>query len=198
MGALALASAPNASERSALQLVAFFSRCGLIASGMLCVAAPLLIRLLYGSGHRMIISLAIILSLFLPLRFLNFALSSLALARGWATKRLYVVLFSAVLNVSLNLLLDPWAGSLGAAWATVLTEVGVAVVFLSLLGRERLSRAAWPVFIAVGIACGAQLVRLFMVHDEWLGVATGVLLGLGALSSFQAQRSRVDIARISA
>src|SRR5581483_8510693 len=81
-------------------------------------------------------------ALFLPLRFLNFAFSALLVARGGAGRRLWIVGGTTVLNVALNLLLDGRLGAYGAAWATVVTEVGVTILFVAALRGVRIGAPA--------------------------------------------------------
>jgi O-antigen/teichoic acid export membrane protein len=197
-GAIATASARQASRASSLELIAFFSRCGLAVAAALCIAAPSVVRLLYGPGHQSIVQLATVLCLFLPLRFLNFSLSSVALAKGWAKQRFYVVLFSAIANIGLNVSLDPWASSMGAAWATVLTEVGVTCAFALLLKRDRLGAGFPPVAAAVIVACGLQFIALADGEHRFINPATGLVLGVACIRYRKSRGRRREFARVSA
>lgn len=119
-------------------------------------------RLIYGGSASGLLGVIAVLAFFVPLRFGNFALSAILLSEGRAKSRLVVVVMSMLLNVALNFALDPSFGILGAAWATVLTEVGVTILFLrelpSCFRRDALSTGAVTAVGALVVLATSSLV----------------------------------------
>ena len=79
-----------------------------------------------------------------PLMCLNYVLTHQLI--GWQGHRAYAVicLVALALNVGLNTRLIPALSILGAAWATVWTEVAITVGCTLALGRlVKVSRPAW-------------------------------------------------------
>jgi O-antigen/teichoic acid export membrane protein len=165
-GGLAYASArlfpgqPGTDDSTAV--FTFFRTAGMAAAGALYVILPAAIALLFADNDD-ILALAMILAVFLALRFANYGLSSILLALGRASSRLLVLALSICGNVALNLALDGRYGAYGAAWATVLTELIVGGSFLwflrsnHLVGPAVLS-AAWVLSLAVVMVVLMELI----------------------------------------
>jgi O-antigen/teichoic acid export membrane protein len=92
----------------------------------------------------------------------------------------WAALASMFVNVVLNLALIPPFGYLGASWATVLTEVGLALFGWLLtaryLGRVPFPRLGWRILLA-GVAMGGVLYPLQGVH----GPMTLLVIAVGGL-----------------
>jgi O-antigen/teichoic acid export membrane protein len=116
-----------------------------IALAIVCAAGgSTIIPLLYGDTYAYAAPAFSILSLALPLFFLNYALTHQVI--GWDGQRAYllIALFALAGNVAANLVLVPSMGINGAAIGTVLTEVIVTagcLIFLN-LRAERVPHAA--------------------------------------------------------
>lgn len=95
----------------------------------------------FGSGAAVAIS---ILSVFATMRFLNFPGGMLMAACGRQPRRVAIQGAAAALNVTANLILIPRYGLIGAAWATVGSEIFILVCY-TLTIRQRLSafRGMW-------------------------------------------------------
>jgi O-antigen/teichoic acid export membrane protein len=141
-------------------LVALFAAAGSVVAVGLMVALWTMTPMLFARHVGAIRSLGLILALFLPLRFANFALSSVLLAAGGAARRLGVVAATVLINVGLNVAVDGRLGAFGAAWATVLTEAAVTALFLRVVAVKP---AAYVPLAGVGAAVVAASV--------WLAVA---------------------------
>jgi O-antigen/teichoic acid export membrane protein len=93
----------------------------------------------------------------------------------------YAAGISVVVNVALNLLLIPPYGFLGAAWATVLTEVGLAIIGWVLTARHLVRvpvvKLSWRALVA-GLVMG---VALWPVRDAHGLLLVGIVLGGGAV-----------------
>jgi O-antigen/teichoic acid export membrane protein len=84
-----------------------------------------IIALVFRAGFAAAVPSLQVLALGLPLLFLNYGLTHFLIARDLGRKNLVFSGAMLVLNVALNLVLIPRAGGPGAAWATVLTELGL-------------------------------------------------------------------------
>jgi len=98
---------------------------GVAIATALWAAAGRLVPLLYGPTYADAAAAFRILLLSFPLMSLNYALTSQLIA--WRGQRAYAALCAValVLNVALNAELIPALGIIGAAWATVWTEVAL-------------------------------------------------------------------------
>ena len=111
-----------------------------IAGGAIAVACSLgahtIIPLVYGAQYAYAAPAFAILSLALPLFFLNYALTHQVI--GWDGHRAYLAIVTLALagNISANMLLVPDRGIAGAAIATLLTEVVVTIGCVAAL-RQR-------------------------------------------------------------
>ena len=96
---------------------------GLVLAAMCAAAAPLIIPFIYGEFYAYAAPAFAVLSLALPLFFLNYALTHQVI--GWDGQRAYlaIVVLALIGNIAANLLLVPSRGIVGAAIATVLTEL---------------------------------------------------------------------------
>ncbi len=167
----------------------FFRLAGTAAAGVLLVALPVGVTVLFGSAPE-VLTLTAVLGLFLALRFANYGLSAILLAGGRAGSRLLVLVYSVGGNVLLNLLLDGTYGAAGAAWATVLTELVVAGSMLWFIHDRALLRP-----VLAGIAMVAAAATVLVVVGRFGTTAavltTGVLLlGLAAAQALRHPRSR--------
>jgi O-antigen/teichoic acid export membrane protein len=89
-----------------------------------CVAgASFIVPMIYGDTYAYASPAFAVLALALPLLFLNYALTHQVIA--WDGQRAYLLIAALALagNVAANLLLVPTRGIVGAAMATVLTEI---------------------------------------------------------------------------
>ncbi|MFY1636512.1 O-antigen ligase family protein [Solwaraspora sp. WMMB335] len=174
VGALAFAAGRRADDHPAaddpVTVYRFFRTAGWGASGLLYLALPAGIAILFGTDGSTIAAVTTVLGLFLALRFANYGLSAVLLAAGRAGGRLIVLVCSLTANVLLNLLLASRFGVFGAAWSTVLTELVVAASMLWFIRSPALLR---PVLVEVAIvaAVGALLVAAW----QFVGLTTAVL-----------------------
>jgi O-antigen/teichoic acid export membrane protein len=94
------------------------------ALAVVCAAgAPFIVPLIYGDTYAYASTAFAVLALALPLLFLNYALTHQVIA--WDGQRAYLLIAASALagNVIANLVLVPTRGIVGAAMATVLTEI---------------------------------------------------------------------------
>jgi O-antigen/teichoic acid export membrane protein len=117
---------------------------GLLAGASVYLGSASLVALVFGPGFVRAVPSLRVLSLGLPLLFLNFGLTHLLIARDLQRRNLVLAGSMLVLNVSLNLVLTPRLGGPGAAWATVVTEAALTGSCLATLSWRPLRRAAVP------------------------------------------------------
>jgi O-antigen/teichoic acid export membrane protein len=96
---------------------------GLVLAAVCGLGATAIVPLIYGESYAYAAPAFAVLSLALPLFFLNYALTHQVI--GWDGHRAYLAIVTLALagNVAANLLLVPTRGIVGAAIATVITEV---------------------------------------------------------------------------
>jgi O-antigen/teichoic acid export membrane protein len=88
-----------------------------------------IILLIYGDKFLPSIAMLNILSWAVFLFFINFLLSNILITSGRETINTWNLLGATILNITLNLVLIPQYGAIGAAWSTVFCE---AVLILAL------------------------------------------------------------------
>lgn len=113
---------------------------------MTAAGANAIVWTAYGEGYQAAIPVLRVLSLAVPLFFINYALTHQLVA--WDAQRAYAMLCGGALVVNLvgNAGLVPRLGATGAAWTTVATEVFVTVacvVGIRLTHTARLDRSGW-------------------------------------------------------
>jgi O-antigen/teichoic acid export membrane protein len=184
LGALASVSRGGSARTiSNLKVYRFFGYAGLFGSAAVMLAIFNGSRILYGGSGQTIAQLAVVLALFLPLRFLNFGLSSVLISRGHAMQRLLVVGQSIVLNIILNLCLDPSFGAAGAAWATVATELTVSLTFLFFLKDVWKSFQIWANIAVVGcVAAFLGVANVLHLPSQAAATIGGLFFAIIAIS----------------
>jgi O-antigen/teichoic acid export membrane protein len=107
-----------------------------LALAAACVAGgSWLIQVIFGAGFARSVASLRVLSLGLPLVFLNYGLTHFLVARDLQRMTTWLALMMLVLNVTLDLVLIPTAKGPGAAWATVISEIALTLCCLGALNR---------------------------------------------------------------
>lgn len=115
---------------------------GLLLGGGVAFGAPLLVRLLLGSGFEPAIPLVRILALFLPFVAVNIALGlQWMVALGLDRAYNHIAVGMGLLNLGLAAVLAPLFAQSGMAWAVVLAEVFGTMALATYL--HRLGKAPW-------------------------------------------------------
>jgi O-antigen/teichoic acid export membrane protein len=117
------------------------------ALALVCaLGGSFIVPTIYGDTYAYAAPAFSILALALPLFFLNYALTHQVI--GWDGQRAYLVIASLALaaNIVANLVLVPTQGIVGAAIATVLTEVVVTIGCLFVLWRTVQGDGSMQVF----------------------------------------------------
>jgi O-antigen/teichoic acid export membrane protein len=125
------------SRRVLVKLSAILTAAALVVSLALWVGANFIIPMLYGNRYADAVPAFRILLMAFPLMSLNYALTHQLI--GWHGHRAYAVMCAAALgfNVALNIALIPSIGIVGAAWATVATEL--VITFGCVIALARIS-----------------------------------------------------------
>ena len=147
--AVALPVLFQATSRQVLvKLSSMLTAAASVVSLALWLSAGFLIPFLYGTRYADAVPVFRVLLLAFPLMSLNYALTHQLI--GWHGHRAYAVICGAALafNVALNMKLIPSIGILGAAWATVATELVITlgcVIALARMSRSSTAANPWPV-----------------------------------------------------
>ena len=115
---------------------------GLLAGAVLLLGADRLAGGLFGARFHGTAPALRILGLGVPLLFLNYGLTHFLVARNLGRKHLAFAALLVVVNLGANAWLIPRLGGVGAAWATVITEVVLTALCLQALARARAPQAA--------------------------------------------------------
>ncbi|MET7818398.1 polysaccharide biosynthesis C-terminal domain-containing protein [Micromonospora zamorensis] len=192
VGALAFAAPRRSSEavqsQDPLTVFRFFGLAGQAAAGAMFIGLPIATTLLFGDQAGNIPTLAMVLTLFLALRFANFGLSAILLAQGRASSRLVVLVLSICGSVGLNVALDGTYGAHGAAWAMVCNELVVGGSLLWFLRTKELVRHVVVSFGSVAVIAGALVGLLAVLEPTPASISLGAAVLLLAAARFLAQR----------
>jgi O-antigen/teichoic acid export membrane protein len=147
-----------------------------IAVGLFMLAHPLTTMFLYPQSEPALR----ILALALVIGFVNNAFIGALSASDHQLSFTWAAGWSLLANVSLNLVLIPFFGYIGASWATVLTEIvlGVAGWILTArhIGRIPVLPLSWRTMIA-GLVMGAVIFPLRNL--DGVGIVIPILVGAG-------------------
>jgi PST family polysaccharide transporter len=107
------------------RLAVLLGSLGALATAFTFTTSSGIVHLVYGDAYQAASEALRVLSLSIPLFFVNYALTHQVIA--WDGQRRYLAITCAALgsNVGANLLLIPAYGMVGAAWATLFTELVV-------------------------------------------------------------------------
>jgi O-antigen/teichoic acid export membrane protein len=131
---------PMLVQTSDLQLVRAIggrlAAAGLVLAAVCGLGATVIVPFVYGESYAYAAPAFAVLSLALPLFFLNYALTHQVI--GWDGQRAYLAIVTLALagNIAANLLLVPSRGIVGAAIATVLTEILVTAGCIYVLRKS--------------------------------------------------------------
>lgn len=110
---------------------------GVLAGAALALGGALVARRIFGPQFARTVPALRILSLALPLLFLNFGLTHFLIARDLGMRHLALAGLMVPINLVGNLALSPRWGAAGAAWATLLTEAALSACCLVALRAAR-------------------------------------------------------------
>lgn len=116
---------------------------GVIATLLILILAPSLIRILFGEAYRGAVSLLSILAFCIPLRFLASSVGSTLVTKEHMRRKTVYMGIVAIVNVPLNLLLISLYAARGAAFATILSEIVMIALYLLAVRRHVFGQDAW-------------------------------------------------------
>ncbi len=93
-----------------------------------------IVRVVFGPEYLSSVGLLRVLSLTLLFQAVNLVLGDALTGAGYQPLRTTAIVATVLLNITLNLLLIPRYQGYGAAWATVLSEAGMLVLLLGIIG----------------------------------------------------------------
>jgi len=96
---------------------------GILAMLAIWLLAPWGIPFLFGDVYSGVLSPLFILALVAPVRFLMYSIGSALTAMGFMKRRVLYMGVGALINITMNILLIPTYGVIGAALSTVVSEV---------------------------------------------------------------------------
>jgi O-antigen/teichoic acid export membrane protein len=136
------AEAPAQRRRAELGLGLGLLGLGALVGAVLWATSAMVIRLAFGPTFANAVPALRVLSLAIPLLFANYGLTHFLIARHLERYNLAFTIGLVILNLGSNWLLIPRWGALGAAWATLGTELALSGCCLVMLAER--SPASWP------------------------------------------------------
>ncbi|MDD3934905.1 polysaccharide biosynthesis C-terminal domain-containing protein [Rhodoferax sp.] len=103
---------------------------GLVVMLSLIAIAPFLVEFFFGATYSAAGYVVQTLALCVPFRYLASSIGNCLVTQDHMRKKMTYQMTVAVLNVGLNLILIPNYGMHGAAWATVLSELALCLLYL--------------------------------------------------------------------
>lgn len=113
-----------------------------------------------------------ILALIIPVRMLGHTLGTTLTAADAQTWRTWGVTGAAAANIALNLALVPSMSYLGSAWATVVTEFGLLLVYAAMVARRTGTSGLLEALLVPAVACVAMVGALLLLEGAGLVVAS--------------------------
>jgi len=136
-----------------------------------------IILFLYGTDYSESVSVLAILSIFLLLKFVNPLSGLVLISINKQKSRLFSQGSSALLNIVLNIFLIPLYGIIGAAIATILTEIVFTIMYCSLMIRYGFNFNFLKKFIHKPIIAGIIMVLLVSnISNLFLSVFVGIIV----------------------
>ncbi len=114
------------------KLVRIMSTIGMLAGGVLAVFSEWILVSLYGAACRPATPALMILGGVVTLVFVNVALASPMQLWGLERRHMMIVGIAACVNLVLNVIFIPVEGMVGAAWATLVAELVVLILTISM------------------------------------------------------------------
>ena len=140
-----------------------------------CILASQLITFGFGDGYIRSVPALRVLIWCIPLLLLRTVPWVALLARGKQNLILKAVLYSVIANLTLNLLLIPRHGILGAAVATIVTESLTGILFFAYIARQDLLLPSLQRFWRPTVASLCMMAVLLLLRSSHLvaGLAAG-------------------------
>jgi O-antigen/teichoic acid export membrane protein len=142
------------------------------------------VGLIYGQPFAEATGTAVkVLTLAIPLRFLETSLGVSLDASNRAGLRATAVAVAALTNAGLNLILIPRYSMMGAVYATVLTEVEIVAIFVWLLREHVREIIAWRAFVAptLGVLLVVAGLALFSGLNVLVSLPLSIAVYVGAI-----------------
>jgi len=142
------------------------------------------VGLIYGQPFAAATGTAVkVLTLAIPLRFLETSLGVSLDASNRAGLRATAVAVAALTNAGLNLILIPRYSMMGAVYATVLTEVEIVAIFVWLLREHVREIIAWRAFVAptLGVLLVVAGLALFSGLNVLVSLPLSIAVYVGAI-----------------
>lgn len=156
-----------------------------IASGLYFLSDDIVL-LLYGKEYMVSATILSILSGYLFLKFLNPVTGFTLMAINKQGTRLFSQGMAAIINIILNLILIPIFGIVGAAFATLITEIIFFITYTSVIikygfGLKFLQKFAYKPIIAVAV----MVSLLSFVENLLLAIVIGAIMYFAVLLSLK-------------
>ncbi len=157
-----------------------------MAAGLFLLAGPIL-KLTYGSDFTSATHALMVLSLVLPMRFVNNLAGHVLTAIDRQGRRTAAVIVAATVNLGLNLVFIPLWGFMGAVYSTLITEAVLTLLMIPALKPLRYRSLGILEGSAIALVMGVVVVSVPGGVIGQLGAGAAVFL-LGATALFLRDR----------
>ncbi|HLG24986.1 MAG TPA: flippase [Candidatus Nanoarchaeia archaeon] len=156
---------------------------GLPISAGIFLLSDRIIYLLYKSSYESSIPILKIISFFIVLKFLNFLLGTILVSLDNQYKRMLGQGLTAVLNIILNLIFIPKYGFIGVAYATIITEVFLFVVYYYYVCKNLYFYNFFKILIKPALACIVMALAMkFMPFGLVLTIILSAMVYLASIT----------------
>lgn len=163
-----------------------------------CLLAPKIIGLWFGAAYEASVVALQVLIWSIPPLLIRSLLTAVLISSGRQDRILRTTFWSAALNISLNILIIPSYGMVGAAFTTVATEVVRMLFVYAFVRMEGFSfvnlRRFWRTILASAAMTGVQLI--IRPASIWIALVLGVVGYVSALAligGIRFQRGKLPI-----
>lgn len=123
-------------RRDARRLIGYSAAAGLLVSMVVMPLAPLIVPWIFGADYSEAIAITQVVFLVTPALFAGFTAMTVANALQLDRSAIGIATTGVIANISLNAIIIPQWGAIGAAWTTVATELLIAVGLILIIERR--------------------------------------------------------------
>ena len=154
---------------------------GLPISAGVYILSDKIISIVYGSEYFASVAVLSILSWYLFLRFLNVVSGFTLASINKQSSRVLSQGIAVLINIILNLIFIPKYGFIGAAIATVITEIAFFIIYMHFITKYGLGVKLTRIFVKPIIATAIMIFALSFIGNLFISIVLGIIVYVIAL-----------------
>ena len=127
-------------RHNARRLVGYSAVAGVLVALLVILLAPIIIPWIFGANYRAAIAVTQVVFLVTPALFAGYTAMTVANALRLDRPAIGIVTIGVLANISLNAIIIPQWGAIGAAWTTIATELLIAAGLIYTIERMLTNR----------------------------------------------------------